>query len=121
MIASYIPNVYNGVSVRTAFSDGRHELIVMVGIEDEVVRKVIMQVMRSAVGVHDGFHSEYRIRSSMTLGEFDVMRILLRVRLPPRTHACNWCFGKGLVSFGIAQTNTSLRLVCSNTAVALVK
>ncbi len=58
-----------------------------------------------------------------SVDEFDVVGILLQMRLPPQSDMCNWCVNphSRLISFGIAHANVSLRLVCSHSALALVK
>ena len=92
------------------YYEGKDEDAAMRGIMTASVRSAVM-----GVSVSD---------SSMvyeSVDEFDVTGILLRMRLPPQTHTCNWCFSDKLVSFGVSQANVPLRLVCSHTAVSLVK
>ena len=123
LVASYAPVVHNGVSLRTAVSDrdGRHRLVVRVEMEDAAMRRVMTASVRSAVMGIPVTDEASSVLAYESVDEFDVTGILLRMRLPPQTHTCNWCFGTKLISFGIAQTNTPLRLVCSHLAVALVK
>lgn len=125
LVASYTPVVHNGVSLRTAVSDrdGRHRLVVRVEMEDAAMRRVMTASVRSAVTGVPATDEASSVLAYESVDEFDVTGILLRMRLPPQTHTCNWCFNSHnkLISFGIAQTNAPLRLVCSHMAVALVK
>jgi hypothetical protein len=120
MIESYIPNVHNGISLRTSFSDFRHRLVVRVDLQDKVRGKILMTFLRAAISTTPDTVVDTMV-TYYSETEFDMIHILLNTRLPPRTHVCNWCYSDDMVSFGIAQTNTSFRLACSHTAQALTK
>lgn len=121
LVASYAPVVHNGVSLRTCVSERGHRLVVRVEMEDAAMRRALTAAVRSAVTGSIPADEATSVLAYESAHEFDVTGILLRMRLPPQTHTCNWCFGTKLISFGVVQTNAPLRLVCSHMAAALVK
>ena len=127
-IASFTRTVHNGLSLRLCSTDVYrerrvHRLIVTVSIADERVLRGSMQCIKSAVASCTSITCDENGMTVSRPNEFDMLDLILSVRLPHTVRACNWCHNpaRKMVSLGFDEVSPSLVSVCSHVASAIVK
>lgn len=128
-IASFTRTVHNGVSIKAVKDESAtrataYRLYITVSIADERVRLGMSRRLHSGVKQFCVVSNERGASFSRNY-EFDILQILMSIRLPRGAHACNWCYNTRtdsgiLVSFGVEETSPALRSVCSGIASAIV-